>query len=144
VKVADWNDEQSLLKVAEGCSRAFLVTKYWEKFDSKIEEQMAINILKACADVNPPIKHLVLATFEDTKELKMRGRKSQLIPTKDGRIFPRFDGKKNIDKLAKEFGVQMTHMMTSYLDEDDQKKSLILIRGDTGRIVVQPYFQETK
>jgi hypothetical protein len=144
VKVADWNDEKSLLKVAEGCSRAFLVTKYWEKFDSKIEEQMAINILKACADVNPPIKHLVLATFEDTKELKMRGRKSQLVPTKDGRIFPRFDGKRNIDKLAKEFGVQMTHMMTSYLDEDDQKKSLILIRGDTGRIVVQPYFQETK
>jgi hypothetical protein len=140
VKVADWNDEQSLLKVAEGCSRAFLVTKYWEKFDSKIEEQMAINILSSCADGG--IKHLVLSTFEDTKELKMRGRKSQLVPTKDGRIFPRFDGMKNIDKMAKEWGVQMTHMMTSYLDEDDQKKSLILIRGDTGRIVVQPYFQD--
>lgn len=143
VKVADWSDEKSLLKVAEGCSRAFLVTKYWEKFDSKIEEQMAVNILRACSDVSPPIKHLVLSTFEDTKELKTRGRKSQLVPTRDGRIFPRFDGMNNIDKMAKKWGVQITHMMTSFLDEDDQKKSLILIRGDTGRIIVQPYFQES-
>jgi hypothetical protein len=143
VKVADWSDEKSLLKVAEGCSRAFLVTKYWEKFDSKIEEQMAVNILRACAEVSPPIKHLVLSTFEDTKELKLRNRKSQLVPTRDGRIFPRFDGMNNIDQMAKKWGVQITHMITSYLDEDDQKKSLILIRGDTGRIIVQPYFQES-
>jgi NmrA-like family len=142
VKVADWSDEASLLKVTEGCSRAFVVTKYWEKFDSKIEEQMAMNILKACHTVSPPIQHLVLATFEDTKELKARGRKSQLVPTRDGRIFPRFDGKARIDKMGKENGIQITHMMTSYLDEDDQKKSLILIRGDTGRIIVQPFFQE--
>ena len=140
MKVADWNDEQSLLKVAEGCTRAFLVTKYWEKFDSKIEEQMAMNILQSCADGG--IKHLVLATFEDTKELKMRGRKSQLVPTKDGRIFPRFDGKKNIDKMAKDLGVQMTHMMTSYLDEDEQKKSVIILRGPTGRIHLEPYFEK--
>lgn len=142
LKVADWSDEASLLKVTEGCSRAFVVTKYWEKFDSKIEEQMAMNILKACHTVQPPIQHLVLATFEDTKELKARGRKSQLVPTRDGRIFPRFDGKAKIDKMGKDNGIQITHMMTSYLDEDDQKKSLILIRGDTGRIIVQPYFQE--
>jgi NmrA-like family len=142
VKVADWSDEKSLLKVAEGCSRAFLVTKYWEKFDSRIEEQMAVNILRACSDVSPPIKHLVLSTFEDTKELKMRNRKSQLVPTRDGRIFPRFDGMVNIDRMAKKWGVQITHMMTSFMDEDDQKKSIILIRGDTGRIIVQPYFQE--
>mmetsp|Transcript_21882 Transcript_21882/g.51608 ORF Transcript_21882/g.51608 Transcript_21882/m.51608 type:complete len:278 (+) Transcript_21882:173-1006(+) len=142
VKVADWSDEASLLKVTAGCSRAFVVTKYWEKFDSKIEEQMAMNILKACHTVSPPIQHLVLATFEDTKELKSRGRKSQLVPTRDGRIFPRFDGKARIDKMGKDNGIQITHMMTSYLDEDDQKKSLILIRGDTGRIIVQPFFQE--
>ncbi|KAL3939786.1 MAG: hypothetical protein SGARI_001244 [Bacillariaceae sp.] len=140
VKVADSNDEQSLLKVAEGCSRAFLVSKYWEKFDSKLEEQMAINILRACADGG--IKHLVLSTFEDTKELKMRGRKSQLVPTKDGRIYPRFDGLKNISKLAKEWGVELTSMLTSFDDSEEQKRSVILIRGSTGRIVVQPYFQD--
>lgn len=140
VKVADWNDEASLLKVAAGCSRAFLVTKYWEKFDSKIEEQMAVNILRACAHADPPIKHLVLATFEDTKELLARNRTSQLVPTKEGKIYPRFEGKKVIDQYAKEWKVQITHMMTSYLDDGEGKrKSLILIRGDTGRIIVQPH-----
>lgn len=140
VKVADWSDEASLLKVAAGCSRAFLVTKYWEKFDSKIEEQMAVNILRACA--HGAIKHLVLSTFENTKDLKLRRLKSQLVPTKDGKIYPRFEGKQKIDQMAKEWKVQMTHMMTSYLDESDDKRSLILIRGDTGRIVVQPHIQE--
>jgi len=144
VKVADWSDEKSLLKVAEGCSRAFLVTKYWETFDSRLEEQMATNILRACARVQPPIKHLVLATFEDTKELIVRGRKSQLVPTRDGRIFPTFEGMNNIDLSAKEWGVQITHMMTSYLDEENEKKSLILIRGENGRIIVQPYIQNDK
>jgi hypothetical protein len=144
VKVADWSDEQSLLKVAEGCSRAFLVTKFWERFDSKLEEQMAVNILRACASVKPAIEHLVLATFEDTAELKLRGRKSQLMPTQDGRIFPRFGGMEAIDSMAKQWGVQITHMMTSYLDEEDQKKSLILIRGENNRIIVQPFFQEAK
>jgi NmrA-like family len=144
VKVADWNDESSLLKVAEGCSRAFLVTKYWATFDSNLEEQMATNILRACARVTPVIKHLVLATFEDTSELKARGRKSQIVPTRDGRIYPNFDGMLNIDKMAKQWGVQITHMMTSYLDEAEQKKSLILIRGENNRIIVQPYFQEGK
>jgi len=143
VKVADWSDEKSLLKVAEGCTKAFLVTKYWEKFDSRLEEQMATTILKACASVKPPIQNLVLATFEDTADLRRRGRKSQLIPTIDGRIFPSFKGMEAIDKVAKEWKVQITHMMTSYLDEDDQKKSIILIRGENGRIIVQPYFKES-
>lgn len=141
VKVADTSDMNSLLKVAEGCSRAFLVTKYWEKFESRIEEQTATNILTACAKMS--IKHLVLATFEDTAELKLRGKKSQLVPTKDGRIFPRFDGMTSIDAAAKESGVQITHMMTSYLDEPEEKRSVILIRGENGRIIVQPYVQET-
>lgn len=141
VKVADTSDMKSLLKVAEGCSRAFLVTKFWEKFESRMEEQMATNILKACADMD--MKHLVLATFEDTAMLKLRGKKSQLVPTKDGRIFPRFDGMASIDAYAKERGVQITHMMTSYLDEPEQKRSLILIRGENGRIIVQPFIQDT-
>jgi len=140
VKVADWSDEASLKKVAAGCSRAFVVTKYWEKFDSKIEEQMAVNILRSCANAEPPIKHLVLATFEDTKELVARKRKSQLVPTVEGKIYPRFEGMKAIDGKAKEWKVQITHMMTSYLDKgEDDRKGVILIRGDTGRIIVQPH-----
>jgi hypothetical protein len=140
VKVADTNDNKSLLKVAEGCTRAFLVTKFWEKFESKMEEQMASNILTACAEMK--IQHMVLATFEDTANLKLRGKKSQLVPTKDGRIFPRFDGMSGIDAFAKERGVQITHMMTSYMDELERKRSVILIRGENGRIIVQPFVQD--
>lgn len=141
VKVADLSDEESLLKVAEGCTRAFVVTKYWEKFDSSLEEQMATNVLRSCAKVQPPIHTLVLSTFEDTKDLIARGRKSQLVPTVDGRIFPRFEGMARIDQMAKDWNIQLTHMMTSYLDEDDQKKSLIILRGPNGRLVVNEYIQ---
>jgi hypothetical protein len=140
VKVADTSDKKSLLKVAEGCTRAFLVTKFWEQFESRMEEQMATNILTACAEMG--MKHLVLATFEDIAALKLRGKKSQLVPTKDGRIFPRFDGMAGIDASAKERGVQITHMMTSYFDEPEQKRSVILIRGENGRIIVQPFIQD--
>ena len=140
VKVADWNDRSSLNKAAEGCERAFLVTRYWERFDSRIEEQMASNIIEATAEVG--VKHFVMATFEDTLELKSRGLKSQLMPDKKGRIFPKFEGMLDIDDKAKELGISLSHMMTSYLDLEGAKKSLILIRGPNGKVVVQPYFKD--
>ena len=140
VKVADWNDHNSLLKAAEGCERAFLVTRYWERFDSRIEEQMATNIIQATAEVG--VKHFVMATFEDTLELKSRGMKSQLMPDQKGRIFPKFEGMQAIDAKAKELGISLSHMMTSYLDLEGAKKSLILIRGPNGKVIVQPYFKD--
>jgi hypothetical protein len=142
VKVADLNNKEAVLLAAEGCVQAFLVTKYWERFESPIEEHMAKVVLTASADSG--IKRLVLATFEDTLELRNRGGKSQLVPTEDGRIFPSFEGMDSIDAMAKEIGVSITHMMTSYLDEGDSKKSLILIRGENGKIITQPYIQEAK
>jgi hypothetical protein len=142
VKVADLNNVKAVLLAAEGCQQAFLVTKYWERFESPIEENMAKVVLTASAEAG--IKRLVLATFEDTQDLRSTGRKSQLTPTVDGRIFPSFEGMDSIDTMAKDIGVQITHMMTSYLDDDDSKKSLILIRGENGKIVTQPYIQEIK
>lgn len=140
VKVADWNDRSSLNKAAEGCERAFLVTRYWERFDSRIEEQMASNIIEATAEVG--VKHFVMATFEDTLDLKSRGLKSQLMPDRKGRIFPKFEGMEDIDNKAKELGISLSHMMTSYLDLEGAKKSLILVRGPNGKVIVQPYFKD--
>lgn len=142
VKVADWNDRQSLLNIAKDCKRAFVVTKYWEKFDSKLEENMASNILEACAAVEPPIKTLVLGTFENAADLKARGKMSQIVPTKDGRIFPNFEGKSRLDKKAKKLGVQLTNMLTSYQDSNDLKRSIILIRGLNNRVVVNEYVKD--
>lgn len=141
VRVADLNNKEAVLAAAEGCQQAFLVTKYWERFESAIEEHMAKVVLTASAESG--IKRMVLATFEDTQELRLRGRKSQLVPTVDGRIFPSFEGMDSIDSMAKEVGVTITHMMTSYLDDSETKKSLILIRGENGKIITQPYVQES-
>lgn len=142
VKVADLNNREAVLQAATGCQSAFLVTKYWERFESPVEEAMAKVVLSASAEAG--ISRLVLATFEDTRELRMRNRKSQLIPTADGRIFPKFDGMNAIDAMGKKVNVSITHMFTSYLDEENCKKSLILIRGENGKIICQPYIQEVK
>lgn len=142
VKVADLNNADAVQAAAAGCQQAFLVTNYWERFENSIEEHMAQVVLTASAASG--IRRLVLATFEDTWELRRKGRKSQLMPTVDGRVFPKFDGMQGIDGLASELGVQVTHMFTSYLEEEDSKKSLILIRGENGKIMCQPYIQERK
>eukprot|EP00980_Cylindrotheca_fusiformis_P005600 scaffold1184_cov132-Cylindrotheca_fusiformis.AAC.21 len=144
VKQADTSDRESLLTVLQGCSRAFAVTRYWEKFESRIEEKMAMDILNACSAVSPPVKAVVLATFEDIAALKSKGKRSQIVPTRDGRIFPDFGGKKNLDSKGKEMGVSVTHMMTSYSDDASNKKSLILLRGQNKRIVVNSFIQDEK
>lgn len=135
IKVADLNDMDGVIAAAEGCSQAFLVTKYWERFESPIEEDMAHVVLRASAKVG--IQRLMLATFEDTADLRRRGRKSQLIPTLDGRIFPKFEGMNAIQRLAEQLSISVQHMFTSYFDDGEQKRSLILIRGSNQRIVVQ-------
>ena len=135
IKVADLNNMDGVMAAAEGCSQAFLVTKYWERFESAIEENMAQVVLRASAAVG--IQRLMLATFEDTEGLRRRNRKSQLIPTVDGRIFPKFDGMNAIQNLAEELEISVQHMFTSYFDDGTDKRSLILIRGSNQRIVVQ-------
>ena len=139
VKVADLNNPEAVKLAATGCQQAFLVTKYWERFESPPEEHMAEVVLRECAEVG--LKRLVFCTYEDTTDLRLRGRKSQIIPTADGRIFPKFDGMDNIQALSKSLGVQTTHMFTSYLDDDEHKKSLILIRQENGKIVCQDQVQ---
>lgn len=139
VKVADLNNPEAVKLAATGCQQAFLVTKYWERFESPVEEHMARVVLQCSAEVG--LQRLVFCTFEDTTELRLRGRKSQIMPTADGRIFPKFDGMENIQALSKDLGVSITHMFTSYLDDDEHKKSLILIRQENGKIVCQDQIQ---
>ena len=115
VKVADSHDEAALAKAVEGADRAFLVTKYWERFDTNLEERQAYIIVNACASKN--VQHLVLSSSEDTKELITKGLKSQIVPRRDGTIKPEFAGMKLLRKLAKARNVQLTHMITSYIDQ---------------------------
>ena len=139
VKVADLNNPEAVKLAATGCQQAFLVTKYWERFESPVEENMARVVLHASAEVG--LQRLVFCTFEDTTELRLRGRKSQIMPTVDGRIFPKFEGMEHIQAESKGLGVSITHMFTSYLDDEEHKKSLILIRQENGKIVCQDQIQ---
>lgn len=158
VKVADLNNYDACILAAQNCCSAFLITKYWERFESPIEEAMAKNVLSAAAQTGT-IKRFVLATFEDTLTLRNTNRKSQLIPTIDGRIYPSFDGMTSFNEMGKQLHISVTHMFTSYLDESknihqnhDQgssitttatKKSIILIRSaENNKIICQSHMEQ--
>lgn len=115
VKVADSHDEAALSKAVEGANRAFLVTKYWERFENFVEEKQAMIVVEACSQKN--VHHLVLSSFEDTKHLREKGLKSQIIPKRDGTIQPTFEGMQPLKELARQRNVQLTHMITSYVDQ---------------------------
>jgi len=140
VKVADSHDEAALAKAVEGAHRAFLVTTYWDRFDSSLEEKQAFIVLDACASQN--VHQLVLSSFEDTKVLREKGLKSQIVPRRDGTITPTFEGMKEFKEAAKERNIQLTHMCTSYLDQENSKKSLCLIVGENGNLIVNSHTPE--
>lgn len=135
VKVADSHSQTELTIALVGVHRAILCTKYWELFASQLEELQAHMVLQACAKNHVP--HLVFSSFEDTQLLKQQSKKSQLVPDKTGKIHPQFRGMREIQKEAKKAHVQLTHMLTSYLDQAQSKKSLCLIVGENGKLLVQ-------
>jgi NmrA-like family len=158
VKVADLNNHDAVVQAAQHCQSAFLITKYWERFESPIEEHMAKNVLSAAAQTGT-IRRFVLATFEDTLTLRHTGRKSQLIPTVDGRIYPSFHGMSSINAMGQQLQISITHMFTSYLDEsklpanpssdkssnrgEATKKSIILIRSaENNKIICQSHIEQ--
>jgi len=141
VREADSNNAAALLAVTKECARAFIVTQFWEKFNSKIEEGMAMNILDACEKGG--IKAMVVATFENCEDLQKTGNRSQISPSVLGSIYPSFHGKSRLDNEGKKRGILITHMMTSYFDKSDDKRSLILIRsGKNNRIVVNDHHEK--
>lgn len=134
VKVADLQDEAAVVRALVGVNRAFLCLKSWEKFESRLEEEQAQLVLRACETSRVP--HLVFSTFEDTKKLRDSGDKSQIVPNQDGLVKPDFSAMKAIKKEAKTRKVQLTHMITSYLDQEQSKKSLCLLVGENGRLII--------
>jgi hypothetical protein len=141
VKVADTLDAEAVENALKGVHRAFLCLGKWESYESRIEQEQATLILQSCAAVKVP--HLVFSTFEDTAQLRKKGEKSQIVPDAQGRIRPKFKEMKELNREARNKGVQLTHMITSYLDQETSKKSLCLIMGENGRLIVQPHMMDT-
>ena len=140
VKVADSHNQAELSSACQGVHRAFFCTTYWECFDSTLEETQATIIVNACAENK--VHHLVFSSFEDTKTLKERNIKSQIMPDQHGIIWPQFKGMKEIKRFARKQKVMLTHMLTSYIDQEKSKKSLCLIVGGNGTLIVQPHMRD--
>jgi putative NADH-flavin reductase len=137
VKVADILDSQAVEKALKGVHRAFLCLSHWEKFQSTYEAQQAELILQAC--ITNHVSHLVFSTFEDAKMLREKGMVSQIVPDLQGRIRPNFRNMKHLKRLARENHVQLTHMITSYVDQENSSKSLCLLVGENGKLIVADY-----
>ena len=140
VKVADALDADAIEKALKGVHRAFLCLAHWEKFESKHEAEQAELILKAC--ITNKVPHLVFSTFEDTKVLREKGLVSQIIPDSQGRIRPKFKEMKELKREARKNRILLTHMITSYLDQANSRKSLCLIMGENGKLIVQPHMMD--
>jgi len=136
VKVADVLEAEAVKNALKDVHRAFLCLPQWEQFESKHEAEQANLILKAC--ITNQVPHLVFSTFEDAKQLRDKGLKSQLVPDSQGRIHPKFKDMKELKREAQKNKVQLTHMITSYLDKENSKQSLCLIMGENGKLIVQP------
>jgi len=136
VKVADSHNQADLSKACAGVHRAFFCTKYWECFEGLLEEKQATMIVNACAE--NMVHHLVFSSFEDTKTLKEKNIKSQIKPDNHGIIWPQFSGMKDIKQKARKKNVMLTHMLTSYIDQEKSKMSLCLIVGENGSLILQP------
>jgi hypothetical protein len=51
---------------------------------------------------------------------------------------------KAIQGEARKNGVALTHMMTSYLDQEISKKSLCLLVGENGKLIVEPHMMDSE
>ncbi len=116
VLIADsHHDMSTICEALEGCSRAFFVTKFWEKFDGSMEETQVRTVFDACAQAN--VNDVVFSTFEDTRKLRDKNEKSQIQPKSNGKLDPKFEGMRALLKYGKKRNITVTHMITSYLDQ---------------------------
>ena len=116
VVVADSrHDKEAIALAIKDCDRVFLVTKFWTKFDGFLEESQVRTVFGACRTAG--VHHVVFSTFEDMRNLRERGTKSQIISKDGGKIDPDFKEMEEILDYGASLGIVVTHMMTSYLDQ---------------------------
>ena len=92
--------------------------------------------MQACSTAK--VSRLVFSSFEDIERLKRDNETSQIIPNSSGVVHPKFVGTRSIQSKAKTSRVQLTHMLTSYINQEESKKSLGLIVSQNKRLIFQP------
>lgn len=103
VVACDLSDVCALARAAEGCTRMFGVTNFWEHFGT--EALHGKNIVDAARDAK--IQHLVLSTLPSSLELS------------GGRIeVPHFESKATVERYARERGVPATFVHVAFYFEN--------------------------
>jgi len=112
VVAADMDDEASLVAAFEGAYGVFMVTNFWEHFQSAKEIDQCKRVASAAKATG--ISHVVWSTLEDTK---MFGAGDSIPDIENGGVkykVPHFDGKGIGDLAFKEAGVPTTFLLTCY------------------------------
>ena len=138
IEVADSRfDSSAIAQLIQGCEQVFFVTKFWEKFHDQLEETQVFTIFKACGEAK--VKRVVFTTYEDVRKLTTKGLKSQVVGYGKG-TKSQFEGMKEAKKYAESLNIQVIHMITSYLDQENSKKSICMIAHSKGDLVVASEF----
>jgi len=121
VIVADEDDAYEVAKACKSCSKIFVGTKYWDKFDSNIEEKEVMTILKASYLNN--ISEIMFTCYEcddrDYEETKIynnddEGNYNSILVygcIKNDRP-PKFREMHQAIVYASTFGLNITHSLT--------------------------------
>ncbi len=121
VIVADEDDAYEVAKACKSCSKIFVGTKYWDKFDSNIEEKEVMTILKASYLNN--ISEIIFTCYDcddrDYEETKIydnddEGNYNSILVygcIKNDRP-PKFREMHQAIVYASTFGLNITHSLT--------------------------------
>jgi uncharacterized protein YbjT (DUF2867 family) len=104
---ADLNDKASLIKAFSGCHGAFLITNFWEIFDTEAEFEQGKNLGDAALAAG--VKHCVFSSLEHTDKILEEG--TTQLPLIRGHRVPHFDSK----GLTMEYYIAINLPVTEYL-----------------------------
>lgn len=117
---ANADDEESMVQAFEGCYGAFVVTNFWEDMDMNHEMKQTKTIQAAAKKAG--LKHVVLSTLPDTRELINAADNKdtwKVLLENEGfnSYVPHFDGK---GAVAKDFAanVPTTRLETTFYYEN--------------------------
>jgi len=113
VVTADFGDPKTLEAAFSGCYAAFLVTNWWEHFNTDLEITQGKALADACKAQG--VKHVIWSGLEDTRPALM----DKATPIEEpGRTVPHFDGKAEISEYMLKEGLPVTVLNTSFYLEN--------------------------
>lgn len=115
---ADADDEESMVKAFEGCYGAYVVTDFWQDMSMSHEMQTTRTIQAAAKKAD--LKHVVLSTLPDTRELVNKADNKdtwKILDEENQSYVPHLDGK---GEVAEEFAAEVptTKLNTTFYMEN--------------------------